>query len=66
MRREWHIYCHLPELVHSEARGCLRGGGAAGARRRMEAVVPYLDVIDEYEPAATMRSWARREPNLDL
>lgn len=69
MRREcheWHIYCYLPELVYSEARGCLRRGDAAGARRRIEAVVPYLDVIDEHEQAATVRGWARRELKLDL
>ena len=64
--RQERLHHYLPQLIYSEARICLRKGDAEGARRRLVAVIPYLDVIGDADLASLMRGWAHRELKVEL
>ena len=57
---------YLPQLIYSEARTSFRKGDVDGARKMLDIIIPYLDLIGDAENAAVIRGWTQRELGVEL
>ena len=63
---EEHLHYYLPQLIYSEARTSFRKGDVDGARKMLDIIIPYLDLIGDAENAAVIRGWTQRELGVEL
>ena len=63
---EEHLHYYLPQLIYSEARTSFRKGDVDEARKMLDIIIPYLDLIGDAENAAVIRGWTQRELGVEL